>query len=220
MEQGMTEHLDGPQWGPAAGGPPGALVVLLHGLGADGFDLIDLAPGWGKAVPHALFMAPHAPDACDMAPHGRQWFSLQDRRPATLSAAADAAGGALAAAIDAQRQALGLDWSQVALMGFSQGAMMALRLGLHEARGCAAILAYSGALVSSAPPGGGPQVLIIHGEADEVVPVSASHAAEATLTAAGLVVEAAYRPGLAHGIDDAGITLGALTLQKALLGRA
>ena len=58
----MADLIDGPRWGPAEGGKPRKLVVLLHGLGADGFDLIDLAPDWGKAVPNALFVAPHAPE--------------------------------------------------------------------------------------------------------------------------------------------------------------
>lgn len=212
----MRDEEEGPRWGPAAGGAPTALVVLLHGVGADGFDLIDLAPGWGKAVPGALFIAPHAPEACDLAPYGRQWFSLQDRRPVAIAAGADAASGALFAWIDGQRLALGLGWDRVAVMGFSQGAMMALRVGLHQARACAAILAYSGALPCPVPPGPGPSVLILHGEEDEVVPPGASRNALAAIEAAGLPVEAAFRPGLGHGIDEVGISLGALALQKAL----
>ncbi|NGM22323.1 phospholipase [Roseomonas stagni] len=212
----MRDEEEGPRWGPAAGGAPNALVVLLHGVGADGFDLIDLAPGWGKAVPGALFIAPHAPEACDLAPYGRQWFSLQDRRPIAIAAGADAAAGALFAWIDGQRAALGLGWDRVAIMGFSQGAMMTLRVGLHQARQAAALLAYSGALPCLVPPGPGPAVLIVHGEEDEVVPAGASRNALAAIEAAGLAVEAAFRPGLGHGIDEAGISLGALALQKAL----
>ncbi len=212
----MRDEEEGPRWGPAAGGAPDALVVLLHGVGADGFDLIDLAPGWGKAVPGALFIAPHAPQPCDLAPYGRQWFSLQDRRPVAIAAGADAASGALFAWIDGQRAALGLGWDRVALMGFSQGAMMAFRVGLHQARGAAAILAYSGALPCPVPPGPGPAVLVVHGEEDEVVPPGASRNARAAIEAAGLALEAVFRPGLGHGIDEVGISLGALMLQKAL----
>lgn len=214
----MATGLDGPRWGPASGGAPQALVVLLHGLGADGFDLIDLAPGWGKAVPHAAFVAPHAPEPCDMAPYGRQWFSLQDRTPARMRAGIEVAAATLAPWLDAERERLGLGWDKVALMGFSQGAMTALRLGLGEARGAAAILAYSGALVAPESPGPGPapRILLVHGEDDEVVPAAASRQAEAALKAAGIAVEAAYRPRLAHGIDEAGIALGALALQRAI----
>jgi phospholipase/carboxylesterase len=214
----MQKALDGPRWGPASGGSVGSLVILLHGLGADGFDVIDLAPGWGRAVPDALFVAPHAWAPCDLAPYGRQWFSLPDRSPAMLRAGVDEAAAELAAWLDEERARLGLALDRVALMGFSQGAMTALCLGLGRARGCAAVLAYSGRLIAPDPPpaGAGPRILLVHGEEDEVVPASASRSAALAIAAAGVAVEAVFRPGLAHGIDEAGITLGALALQRAL----
>jgi len=216
----MADGLEGPRWGPASGSVPRKLVVLLHGVGADGFDLIDLAPGWGKAVPEALFVAPHAPEACDTAPHGRQWFSLQDFSAARMEAGVRVAAIALSAWLAEELARLRLAPADMALMGFSQGAMTALFTGLRLDPPCAAILAYAGALlaperlaveIASRPP-----VLLVHGDADEVVPAAASRQAESALRAAGVPVEAAYRPGLGHGLDDAGITLGALSLQRAL----
>ncbi|PWS35546.1 phospholipase [Falsiroseomonas bella] len=212
----MPETLDGPRWGPAEGGAPRKLVVLLHGLGADGFDLIDLAPGWGKAVPDALFLAPHAPEPCDLAPYGRQWFSVQDRTPARMLAGVQVAAAHLDAFLDAETARLGLSAGDVALMGFSQGAMTALFTGLRRDPPPAAILAYSGRLLGAEGLAARPPVLLVHGEADEVVPVSGSRDAEAALRAAGVPVEAAYRPGLGHGLDDAGIALGGLMLQQHL----
>jgi phospholipase/carboxylesterase len=195
-------------------------VVLLHGLGADGFDLIDLAPGWGKAVPDALFVAPHAPEPCDVAPYGRQWFSVQDRTPARMLAGMQVAAGHLAAFLDAETARLGLSAGDVALMGFSQGAMTALFTGLRHAPPPAAILAYSGRLLGAeallAERRARPPVLLVHGEADEIVPASGSREAEAALRAAAVPVESAYRPGLGHGLDDAGIALGGLMLQRHL----
>ena len=218
----MAEALDGPRWGPAAGGAPRHLVLLLHGVGADGFDLIDLAPGWGKAVPDALFIAPHGPEPCDLAPYGRQWFSLQDRSEAMMLAGADAATTRLAAALKTTLQTLGLTHRDLALAGFSQGAMTALHLGLRHPSGCAAVLAFSGAvLAGGGVPAAGmtsPTVLLVHGEADEVVSVEASRKAERELSQAGYEVEAIYRPDLGHGIDDVGISLGALALQRTLRG--
>lgn len=212
--------LDGPRWGPASGAAPRKLVVLLHGLGADGFDLIDLAPGWGKAVPEAAFVAPHAPDACDIAPYGRQWFSVGDRTPARLLAGMRLAADALGGFLDAETARLGLAPDDVALMGFSQGAMTALFTGLRRDPPPAAILAYSGRLIGPAllpaELRARPPVLLVHGEADEVVPVEASREAEAALRAAAVPVEAVYRRGLGHGLDEAGITLGALALQRSL----
>ncbi|WP_419896515.1 alpha/beta hydrolase [Roseomonas sp. USHLN139] len=214
--------LDGLRWGPASGGAPKLIVFLLHGYGADANDLIDLAPGWGRSVPEALFIAPHAPLPCEAGPYGRQWFSLQDRSPARLLAGIQVARPLLDRAIAAECAAAGLPESAVVLMGFSQGAMMALDTGLRRAVPPAAILAYSGRLIAedllAAELRGRPEVLLVHGEADEVVPVQASRSAEAVLRAAEVPVEALYVPRLGHGIDDAGLSFGGLALQRAAAG--
>jgi phospholipase/carboxylesterase len=220
----MPISLDGPRWGPAEGGAPRQLVVLLHGVGADGHDLIDLAPSWGRALPNALFVAPDAPEAYDGAPFGRQWFSLSDRRPALLEAGVRLAREALEAFLGAETARLGLSDADVALAGFSQGAMTALFTGLRRATAPAAVLGFAGALLApealAAEITARPPVLLVHGEADEVVPAMASRTAESALREAGVAVESLYRPGLAHGIDDAGIALGALFLQRAFSGSA
>ncbi|HET6182336.1 MAG TPA: prolyl oligopeptidase family serine peptidase [Acetobacteraceae bacterium] len=213
--------LDGPRFGPAAGGAARQLVVLCHGIGADGHDLIDLAPAWSKALPHAAFVAPSAPDYYDQDPSGfgRQWFSVADRRQAVMEAGVRRAAAVLGPFVDAELARLGLPADAYALMGFSQGAMLALFTGLRRAAAPRAILAYSGALLAPAALGAElanrAPVLIVHGEADDVVPVSRSREAETTLRAAGVPVEAHYIPGLGHGIDEAGLSLGALTLQRA-----
>lgn len=209
--------LDGPRWGPREG-PARHLVVLCHGLGADGHDLIDLAPHWGATLPHAAFAAPDAPEPCDMAPFGRQWFSVADRTPARIAAGADAARAALDGFIDAELARLALPQDAYALMGFSQGAMTALHTGLRRAVPPRAILAFSGALLAPerlAEATGRPDILIAHGEDDEVVPIARSRTAEAELRAAGFGVRALYCPRLGHGIDDAGLTAGAHALQRA-----
>lgn len=214
--------LDGPRWGPASGGRPRALVVLLHGLGADGFDLIDLAPRWGEAVPEALFIAPHAPEPCDIAPYGRQWFSVGDRSPAQMLAGVRAAAAHLNAFLEQETARLGIGPGEVALMGFSQGAMTALFAGLRLAPPPAAILAYAGRLIApetlEVELRGRPPVLLVHGEDDEIVPAACSRDAESALHAAGVPAAAVFREGLDHGLDEAGITLGALTLQQHLGG--
>jgi phospholipase/carboxylesterase len=211
--------LDGPRWGPK-GTSPKQLVVICHGVGADGHDLIDLAPLWGAhALPEAAFVAPDGPEPYDMAPTGRQWFSLQDRTPSVLEAGVRRAAPKLAAFIAAELIRLDLPPDAYALIGFSQGAMTALFTGLRLLTPPRAILAYSGALIAPqtlpAELSGKPPVLIVHGEADDVVPVSRSHDAEAALRAEGVPVESLYLRGIGHSIDDAGISAGALFLQRA-----
>jgi phospholipase/carboxylesterase len=215
-------EMDGPRFRPKSGATPKQLVVLCHGVGADGNDLIDLAPTWGAfALPEAEFVSPHAPEAYDMAPGmgGRQWFSLADRTPAKVEAGIRQAAPILGHFIDAELQRLGLPADAYAIMGFSQGAMMALFTGLRRATPPRAILAFSGGLVApdslAAESIGHPPVLLVHGEADEVVPASRSKDAELALRKAGVPVQALYCPGLGHGIDEAGLSTGALFLQQA-----
>lgn len=212
------EILDGPRFGPAEGGAPDALVVLVHGFGADGNDLIDLAALWAEAVPTAVFVAPHAPEACEGIPFGRQWFPLWDRSAAQLEAGVAGAAAALGAFVAAECARLGIGADRVALMGFSQGAMTVLETGLRGAvPGVACILAYSGGMIGAERPvAAAPPVLLVHGEDDQIVPVSASRAAEAALRAAQVPVRALYRPGLGHGLDEVGLAAGAEVLRGVL----
>jgi phospholipase/carboxylesterase len=210
--------LDGPRWGPASKAAPTQLVVLCHGLGADGHDLIDLAPTWGHALPDAAFVSVDAPFAHDSG-FGRQWWSVADRSPPVVEAGVRHAAGFLERFIDAELQRLGLPADRYALMGFSQGAMTVLFTGLRRASAPRAILAFSGALIApeslATELANHAPVLLVHGEADDVVPAQRSRDAEAALRAANVPVEAVYVPRLGHGIDDTGLAMGALTLQRA-----
>ena len=202
----------------AASGAARLLVVLCHGVGADGQDLIGLAGPWAEALPDLAFMAPDAPEPCDMAPFGRQWFSLQDRTPAVLEAGARRAAPLLLATVDAELARLALPPGAVALMGFSQGAMMVLHAGLRRPVPPAAILAYSGALLDSpaldAEITGKPPVLLVHGEADEVVPFARGPAAEAALRRRGIVVTTSWRKGVGHWVDEGGLQAGVAMLRE------
>jgi phospholipase/carboxylesterase len=212
------EDLDGPRYGPASGGTPRQLVVICHGLGADGHDLIDLAPTWAHALPDAAFVAPDAPYPCDLGPTGRQWFSLADRTPARVEAGLRHVQPIFDHFIDAELARLSLPATAYALMGFSQGAMTVLFTGLRRPVAPRAIMAFSGGLVApdklGAELANRAPVLLVHGEADEVVPVSRSRAAAVALRAAGIAVEETYSERLGHGIDGAGLTAGALFLQR------
>jgi phospholipase/carboxylesterase len=214
--------LSGPRLPPRRPGPPRELVVLLHGVGADGNDLIGLAPELARRLPDAAFAAPDGPEPCDMAPFGRQWFSLRDRRPAALLAGVQASLPVLDAFLDAELEAAGLGPERLALVGFSQGAMLALYAALRRAPAIAAVLGYAGALLGAeqlpAEVASRPPVFLIHGDADEIVPVQALPAAVQGLQAAAVPVQWTIRPGLGHGIDPEGLAHGAAFLAAAFGG--
>jgi len=205
-------QISGPTYAPASGGTPQQLVILCHGVGADGQDLIGLAPYFAKVLPDAMFVAPDAPQPYDMAPMGRQWFSLEGATNETRLAGVQAAAPILNAYIDQQLGIYGLDESKLALVGFSQGTMMALHVALRREQQMAGVIGYSGALVGDhllmSEVINRPPVLLIHGDTDDVVfPESLAHATNA-LKMAGLEVTSEMRPGLGHGLDDRGIMIG------------
>lgn len=212
--------LDGPRHGVAPGDRARALVVFLHGLGADGNDLISLAPLLAPLLPDTAFVSPHAPYPCDMAPMGRQWFSLQDRDPDVLLAGVQAAAPLLNAFLDAELEKHGLSDDRLALVGFSQGTMTALHTMLRRPKACAVVVGFSGALLKPESLGeeiaSRPPVLLVHGDADPVVPFEAMPAAREALDLNGVAVAAYPRPGLGHGIDQEGLQLCAVALVQHL----
>jgi phospholipase/carboxylesterase len=216
----MLPKLDGPVQKPLSGGKPKKIVVLLHGVGADGNDLIGLAPVWARLLPNAEFVSPNAPFPCDMAPYGYQWFSLQDRSPEAILAGVRATAPILDGFIDDLLLARGLDEKDLALVGFSQGTMMSLYTGLRRERAVAGILGFSGALVGpEALPAeirSRPRVQLVHGDADPIVPYQALAMAERSLKAAGVPVETLTCPDLEHGIDETGLRAGATFLKDVL----
>src|SRR5712691_7485052 len=216
----MPMALSGPSRPPLAGGKPSRLVILLHGLGADSNDLIGLQQYWGRLVPEAEFVSPNAPFPCDMAPYGYQWFSVQDRSPSSVLAGVRATAPALDAYIDDELQKRGLDDKDAVLVGFSQGTMMALFVGLRRARPLAGILGYSGRLIAvdllpselrSRPP-----VLLVHGTEDPLVPFESLAAAEAALQQAAVPVQTLACVGIEHTIDPEGLERGGRFLREVL----
>jgi len=213
--------LDGPRLPPLRG-PARELIVLCHGYGADGNDLIALGREWQRALPHAGFASPHAPERCEQSPSGFQWFGLARLDPHETQAGVERAAPYLDAFLNSEIERWALPPERMALLGFSQGAMMALHVGLRRSRSPAAIVGFSGLLVApeqlpelSAPP----PILLLHGTDDQVIPDAALFAAAVALGAAGAAVQWHRTPGLGHGIDAEGMVLAGRFLADAFAGR-
>jgi phospholipase/carboxylesterase len=218
----MPSQLTGPRL-PAANGKADRLVIFCHGYGADGNDLIDLGRHWQRLLPTTAFVAPNAPERCAMSPMGYQWFPITRLQPDEMLKGVEQAAPILNAFIDAELDRLGLDPSRLALVGFSQGTMMSLHVGLRRPVGPLAIVGFSGALpgaeklpeeIRSHPP-----VLLVHGDADDMIPVQALHAAANGLGAAGVSVRWHISRGVGHGIAPDGLELAGRFLADAFAGK-
>jgi phospholipase/carboxylesterase len=216
--------LDGPRIAPRSG-TTRQLVVFLHGYGADGNDLIEIGHAWQNLLPDAAFVSPHAPRPCGQAPVGREWFPLTFRDPDERWTGVNAAAPALNAFLDAELQRVKLPPSALALVGFSQGTMMALHVGLRRALPPAAIVGYSGMLVVpenvepekfAAEIVSKPPVLLLHGDQDQLIPVQALMHAAQGLASLEVPVEWHISPGLGHGIDQEGLRQGGEFLARRL----
>jgi phospholipase/carboxylesterase len=230
----QTPSINGPRLAPLSGKKAEKLIILLHGYGADGDDLIGLAQYWQSSFPAAAFVAPHAPETCELSPFGRQWFSLEKYDPELLRR--DPVNGVqvFAAMIEGARSAqkvvdqfikqeiiqCGLSIEDTVLVGFSQGTMVALYTGLRMKTAPAGILGYSGALVgdknfqdevTSRPP-----ICLVHGEEDEVVPFSSLAYSSKMLSDVGITVATHGCSGLGHGIDERGLEIGEAFLKSVL----
>jgi len=205
--------LDGPSASPISGGPAKSLVIFLHGYGSNGADLIDLASYWAKALPDTMFLSPDAPQPCDGVPYGRQWWPLTSLTPAARAAGVRVSAPALNGYIDAQLAAHGLSEDRLALVGFSQGTMMALHVGPRRAKALAGVIGFSGMLADpdalAAEVVTKPPILLGHGDRDDVLPVEALHHAQLQLKGLDFDLAAHVSPGLGHSIDETGLQLGA-----------
>lgn len=219
-------QLDGPRLAPRSG-TARSLVVFLHGYGADGNDLIDIGRAWQPLLPDTAFVSPHAAQPCAMSAMGRQWFELTMREAGERWRGVQAAAPALNAFLDAELARHGLPPEALALVGFSQGTMMALHVGLRR-RALGAIVGYSGLFVAPddvdfaamAPDlQCRPPVLLVHGDQDQVIPAEALFMSAEGLAALEVPVEWHMSPGVAHGIDNEGLRHGGEFLARQLRAR-
>lgn len=211
MAQTDSEPLDGPRVQPKTGGVPGHLVVFLHGVGADGQDLIQLAPMLEDILPDAAFVSPHAPDPFDFAPAGRQWFSFMDDTPGAIDREVQRITPRIDRFLDDELARTGLTPDKLAVVGFSQGGIVALQSGLRRRPPIGALVGLSTILPNAqALPGeitSKPPVLLVHGDQDQVLPATYAEQSAQALSGLGVPVEKHILRGRGHEIDQEGLGL-------------
>ncbi len=217
----MASGLSGPRL-PAASGKAERLIIMCHGYGADGNDLIGLAPHWQNILPAAAFVAPNGPQRCDNSPMGYQWFPISRMDPEELAKGIESAAPLLDAFIDEELERHGLGPDQLALVGFSQGTMLSLHVGLRRSVAPAAIVGFSGTLalpdkmdeITARPP-----VLLIHGDQDDMIPAAATFGSASALGAADVTVQWHISHGIGHSIGPDGVAIAGKFLLDAFQGR-
>ncbi len=217
----MASRLSGPRLA-AKSGKADRLIVLCHGYGADGNDLIGLAPHWQPILPAAAFVAPNGPERCDMSPMGYQWFPISRMDPEELGKGIESAAPLLEEFIDEELERHGLAPNQLALVGFSQGTMLSLHVGLRRKIAPAAIVGFSGTLalperlseITVRPP-----ILLIHGDRDDMIPPSMLFSSASALGAAELTVQWHVSNGIGHSIGPDGLSIAGKFLLDAFQGR-
>lgn len=215
----MTRTLDYGRKGPTQGSAE-RVVIVLHGYGADGNDLLGLADPLMPHMPGTGFVAPNAPERCVNNPFGFQWFPIpwldgsseEDATKGMMAAAED-----LNAFIDQILEEEGVTPENLVLLGFSQGTMMSLQVAPRRSEPVAGIVGFSGRLLGpeliAEEAVVKPPVMLIHGDADDVVPPSSLPEAANALTQAGFETYVHVSEGTAHGIAPDGLSV-ALAFMK------
>lgn len=202
---------------------PQSLVIMLHGVGSNGQDLISLAPYLAQSLPNTAFVSSDAPFVCDMVPpeypNAYQWFSLQNRDPHVLLDGVKTVMPLVGEFVIEQAERFQLPLNKVALLGFSQGTMTSLHVAPRLKDKIAGVLGYSGALLwdeNGSKDLKTMPICLIHGESDDIVPVEARAHAIEKLESAGFTLSGHTTPGLAHSIDQKGIDAGSAFLKEIL----
>jgi len=203
--------IDGPVIHPLSGNNAKQLVIFCHGYGADGNDLIGLANYFQQALPDAYFISPNAPETCPMNPMGYQWFDFTSNDPNLIWNKVIDAGIILNEFIDHKLKELNLNDNNLSLVGFSQGTMMSLHVGLRRKAAMSSIVGFSGRLIredilesemNSKPP-----IYLIHGDQDPMVPHSDTINATKILKGLNVDVQSHISPNTPHSIAQDGLEI-------------
>ena len=197
---------------------PNSLVILLHGIGADAFDLIPLAKYWSSTLKKTKFFSLHAPYPCKLAPFGRQWFDLEDRDQTRILKEIELVKPMIITFLKKKLKDYNLQYKDLILVGFSQGTMVALNLTLTMKEEVKGVLGYSGGVILTKSGKieiiSKPNICLVHGKNDEVVPKKMMETTKIILKDNNIDVDTHLIENLGHSIDQKGLEIGQNFLVK------
>jgi len=200
---------------------PNSLVILLHGIGADAFDLIPLAKYWASTLTKTKFYSLHAPYPYQLAPSGRQWFGLEDRDQTRILKEIELIKPLIVAFTKSKLKYHNLQYKDLILVGFSQGTMVALNITLTIKEEIRGVLGYSGGVILTKSGkiniSSKPKVCLIHGKDDEVVPKKMMEATKIILNDSNIDIDTHLIENLDHSINQECLEIGQNFLVKHLL---
>ena len=197
---------------------PNSLVILLHGIGADAFDLIPLAKYWALTLKKTKFYSLHAPYPCRLAPLGKQWFDLEDRDQTRILKEIELVKPMIITFLKKKLKDYNLQYKDLILVGFSQGTMVALNLTLTMKEEVRGVLGYSGGVILTKSGKieiiSKPNICLVHGKNDEVVPKKMMETTKIILKDNNIDVDTHLIENLGHSIDQKGLEIGQNFLVK------
>mgnify|MGYP000704631366 FL=1 len=197
---------------------PNSLVILLHGIGADAFDLIPLAKYWALTLKKTKFYSLHAPYPCKLTPSGKQWFDLEDRDQTRILKEIELVKPMIITFLKKKLKDYNLQYKDLILVGFSQGTMVALNLTLTMKEEVRGVLGYSGGVILTKSGKieiiSKPNICLVHGKNDEVVPKKMMETTKIILKDNNIDVDTHLIENLGHSIDQNGLEIGQNFLVK------
>jgi len=206
---------------PLSRNKPKQIIVLCHGYGGDGKDISTLAISWQRFLPDAIFLCPNAPEICSINPQGYQWFDLASEKEEIILEKSLVAEEKLNIFLDQVLENFKLEPINLALVGFSQGCMMAIQVGIKKRKQINCLIGYSGKVMNqkhlSDNINSKPKIFLMHGVNDTIV--SATHLLEAKeyLKNHGINIKSKMFKNCEHKIPVEGSSLGLAFLKKNLL---
>ena len=206
---------------PLSKNKPKQIIVLCHGYGGDGKDISSLAVHWQRFLPDAIFLCPNAPEVCNVNPQGYQWFDLTTEEEEVILEKSLIAEEKLNTFLDQALNNFQLETSNLALVGFSQGSMMSIQVGLKKKEEINCLIGYSGKIINkknlSDNINSKPKIFLMHGTNDTIVPPTHLLEAKEYLNKCGIKIKTKLFKNCEHKIPVEGSSLGLGFLKKNLL---